>query len=264
MRFICLALAALITFFASPALAGETVTYMDGDVKLEGYLARAQNDQTGRPSPLVLIIHQWKGLTAYERMRADMLSKLGYNALAIDMYGQGVRPTSNADAGTEAGKYKNDPALAHKRIQAALDYAHTLKAIDTSRIAVIGYCFGGGMALEAARMGAQDVKAVVSFHGNLASKAPVTKTGVIKASVQVHHGADDPNVPQTEVQGFMQEMHTAGADWSLVQYGNAVHAFTQKDAGNDNSTGAAYNEKADLRSWNTATDFLRYTLAPAQ
>ena len=262
MKFLRLALASFIMFAATPALAGETVTYMDGDVKLEGYLARAQSDLSGRPSPLVLIIHQWKGLTAYERMRADMLAKLGYNALAIDMYGQGVRPASDTDSGTEAGKYKNNPALARKRIQAALDYAHTLKTVDTTRIGVIGYCFGGGMALEAARMGANDVKAVVSFHGDLSSKAPVTKTGVIKAAVQVNHGAEDPHVTPAQVATFEQEMRSAGADWMFTQYSGAVHAFTQKDAGNDPSKGAAYNEKADLRSWNSATDFLRTALAP--
>jgi dienelactone hydrolase len=263
LAFASLLVFAVIPFFtAKAAHAGETVTYMDGDVKLEGYLARAQNDQTGHPSPIVLIIHQWKGLTAYERMRADMLAQLGYNAFAIDMYGQGVRPTQDADAGTEAGKYKSDPALAHKRIQAALDYAHTLKAVDTTRIAVIGYCFGGGMALEAARMGANDVKAVVSFHGDLSTKDPVTKTGVIKASIQVNHGAEDPHVTQAQVATFEQEMRTAGADWMLTQYSGAVHSFTQKDAGNDPSKGAAYNEKADLRSWNSATDFLRIALAP--
>ncbi|MDB5491489.1 MAG: dienelactone hydrolase family protein [Micavibrio sp.] len=251
----------LMLIAAAPAFAGETVTYMDGDMKLEGYLARAQNDISGRPSPIVLIVHQWKGLTAYERMRADMLAQQGYNALAIDMYGQGVRPASDADAGTEAGKYKNNPALARKRLQAALDYAHTLKAIDTTRIGVIGYCFGGGMALEVARMCANDVKAVVSFHGDLTSKAPVTKAGVIAASVQVHQGAEDPHVPPAQVAGFEQEMRAAGADWMLIQYSGAVHAFTQQDAGNDPSKGAAYNQKADLRSWNVASDFLRTTLA---
>ena len=249
----------LIAFAATPALAGETITYMDGDVKLEGYLARAQGDVSGRPSPVVMIVHQWKGLTAYERMRADMLAQLGYNAFAIDMYGQGVRPTLDADAGKEAGKYKNDPVLARNRMQAALDYVKTLKAVDLTNISIIGYCFGGGMALEFARSGA-DLRAAISFHGNLSSMAPVTKPGIIKAAIQVNHGAEDPHVPQAEVAAVEREMRAASADWMLIQYSNAVHAFTQKDAGNDPSKGAAYNEKADARSWNAATDFLRTTL----
>jgi dienelactone hydrolase len=260
--FLRAALFALALFAATPAFAGETVTYQDGDVKLEGYLARAQGGVSERPSPVVLIIHQWKGLTDYERMRADMLAQLGYNAFAIDMYGQGIRPASDAEAGTESSKYKNDPALAHKRIQAALDYVHTLKAVDANNIAVIGYCFGGGMALEAARMGANNVKAVISFHGDLSTKDPVTKSGIIKAAIQVNHGAEDPFVTQDKVTAFEQEMRAAQADWMLTQYSGAVHAFTQKDSGNDPSKGVAYNEKADRRSWAAAQDFLKSALYP--
>jgi dienelactone hydrolase len=255
----------LLYFIAAAALlttplearAGEDIDYMDGDVKLEGYWAPSEcKIADSGPQPLVLVVHQWKGITQNEKMRADLLAKQCYNAFAVDMYGKGIRPTNNDDAGKEAGIYKGDPALARKRITAALDFAKKQPGVDTSKIAAIGYCFGGTMALELARTGA-DIDGVVSFHGGLATKAPVTQPGVIKASIQVHHGADDKFVSPEEVKTFEDEMNTANADWSLTAYAHAVHSFTQKEVGNDPSTGMAYNEKADTRSWAAATAFLK-------
>lgn len=248
---------AALTVFANPAIAGETLTYADDDTTLEGYLARADDDN----APLVLIVHQWKGLGAYEKQRADMLAAAGYNAFAIDMYGKGIRPASTEEAAAESATYKNDPALARKRLNAALDYARTLTGVDDSRIAIIGYCFGGTMALELARSGA-DINAAISFHGGLATKAAPSAPGSIKAAIEIHHGADDPYVPAAEVTAFITEMNTAKADWVMAQYAGAVHSFTEKAAGDDPSKGAAYNEKADTRSWSAALDFLGETLKP--
>ncbi|MBU6235402.1 MAG: dienelactone hydrolase family protein [Alphaproteobacteria bacterium] len=237
-----------------PAMAGETVIYNDGDVTLEGYVAK-----TDKPNaPVVLVVHQWRGLSAHEKEHADMLAKEGYNAFAIDMYGQGIRPQDPKDAGAEATKYKTNAPLARQRLKAAIDYAKTIQGVDASRMAIMGYCFGGTMALEAARMGA-DLKAAVSFHGGLGTPAPA-KAGDIKASIAVHHGADDPLVPPAEVEGFIKEMKESKADWVFTEYAGAVHAFTHKDAGNDPSTGLAYNEKADKRSWSALLSFLKETL----
>lgn len=248
-------LIALGLMLAGPAMAGEPVTYQDGDVTLEGYLARSMDPD----APIVMIVHQWKGLGEYEKSRADMLATEGYNAFAIDMYGQGIRPQDPESAGAEAAKYKNNPTLARQRLNAALEYAKTIENADTSRIAIIGYCFGGTMALELARTGA-DIKSAISFHGGLATNAPVTQPGIIKASVAVHHGADDPHVKAGEVKSFLDEMKTAKADVVFTSYSGAVHSFTEPAAGNDNSKGAAYNEKADHRSWSAALAFLKETL----
>ena len=238
---------------AGPAKSGQTVTYQDGDTLLEGYWAPAL---CGAPeAPVVMIVHQWKGAGAYEKRRADMLAEKCYHAFVIDMYGQGVRPKTPDAAGAEAGKYKGDPALARRRLTAALDYARGRENVDKDKIAVIGYCFGGTMALELARSGA-DIAAAISFHGGLSSKAPVTEKGAVKAAIQVHHGAADPHVPPAEVEGFVQEMNKADADWMLSSYAHAVHAFTEKEAGNDPSKGAAYDEKADKRSWEGTLAFL--------
>ena len=151
--------------------------------------------------------------------------------------------------------------LARKRLNAALTYVRTLTGVDDSRIAIIGYCFGGTMALELARSGA-DILSAVSFHGGLATKSAPSTPGSIKASILVHHGAADPFVPQEEVHLFMEEMNTANADWALTQYADAVHSFTEREAGNDPSKGAAYNQKADIRSWASTLDFLAETLKP--
>ena len=243
----------MIQPFAS-AQAGEAVAYNDGATALEGYWSPSAC-KTGKTAPLVLIAHQWKGLGDNEKMRADMLSAKCYNAFALDMYGKGIRPQSTEDATKESNIYKNDPTLARQRITAALNYAKGLEGVDATKIAVIGYCFGGAMALELARSGA-DIKGAITFHGALATKAPVTKPGVIKAAIQVHHGAEDPFVKQEEVSKFMDEMRASNTDWSITQYAHAVHAFTQKDAGNDPSKGLAYNEIADKRSWQSSLNFL--------
>lgn len=247
-----------LMIFAAPAMAGEAFEYKDGDVALEGYLARAETID----APVVLIVHQWTGVGAHEKEVADKLAADGYTALALDIYGKGVRPAAGKDAGALAGTYKGDPALSRGRVQAGIDALRAMSSLQATRFALIGYCFGGTVALDYARGGSGDVAGVVSFHGGLASAAPVSAPGAIKPSIAVFHGADDPHVPPAEVEGFIAEMKTAQADWSFSEYAGAVHAFTEPSAGNDPSKGAAYNEKADRRSWAATEAFLAETLKP--
>lgn len=243
----------LLCLIATPAIAGEPLVYKDGDVQLEGYMART----TEAGAPVVLIVHQWKGLGDYEKRRADMLAAQGYNAFAIDMYGQGIRPQTQEEAGKQAGIYKNNPPLARQRVMAAVDMVRSMSSIGP-QIAIIGYCFGGTMALEAARAGA-DLNAVISFHGGLSTKATAA-TGAVIAPIMVHHGADDPFVPAAEVAAFEQEMAAAGAQVTVYAYKGAVHSFTEKAAGNDPTKGAAYNEEADIMSWQRSLSFLEKSL----
>lgn len=246
--------AVLSLILATTAVAGvktEVVTYTHGDTTLEGFLA--WDDAVTGKRPGVLVIHQWMGVTDNERMRAEMLAKLGYIALAVDVYGKGVRPTSTQEAGALAGKYKGDRALLRGRLAAGLAELKRNPKVYPSRIAAIGYCFGGTAALDLARSGA-DVAGVVSFHGALDTPTPADAKR-IRGKVLVLHGADDPWVPSEQVLAFEREMRDAGVDWQLVAYGGAVHAFTQKEAGNDNSRGAAYNERADRRSWEAMRAF---------
>jgi dienelactone hydrolase len=229
----------------------ETIVYNQGDTILEGYLAYDSTSTAKRPG--VLIIHQWKGLSDYEKMRARMLAGLGYVAFAADIYGKGIRPKTNEEAAAQAGKFYKDRPLFRARGQLALDELKKNALVDPNRIAVIGYCFGGSGALELARSGAQ-FNGALSFHGVL-STPNLDDAKNIKAKILVLTGADDPNVKSDQVKTFEDEMANAKVDWQLISYGGAVHSFTIPTAGNDNSTGSAYNEKADKRSWEAMKQF---------
>ncbi len=240
-----------LTTAAMGAVHSETVRYKVGDTECEGYLA--YDATRSGPRPAVLVVHQWMGLTDYERKRCDMLAELGYVAFAADIYGKGVRPANTGEAAKLAGKYKGDRALLRERVKGALATLQPLKFVDTTKVAAIGYCFGGTTALELARSGAT-VAGVVSFHGGLSTPTP-EDARQIHSKVLVCHGADDPYVPPTEVAGFQDEMRKAGVDYQFIAYSGAVHSFTHWNAGSDNSKGAAYNEKADKRSWEAMKTF---------
>ncbi|WP_026463738.1 dienelactone hydrolase family protein [Adhaeribacter aquaticus] len=223
---------------------GKEIWYSQGNIKLKGYLAQPKN--TPGKMPGIVVLHAWMGITDFEKKSADDLASLGYYALAADSYGENIRPKDAAEAGKLAGQYKNDRQTYRSRIKAAID--QLIKAgADPDRIAVIGYCFGGTGALEAARANFP-VKGVISFHGGL-DKAANLETLQIKPKVLVLHGADDPFVPKEQVDAFQQEMRNSHAIWEMVYYADAVHAFTEPQAGNDKSKGAAYNELAAKRSW---------------
>ncbi len=247
----CAALA--LSLAALPVCAGQPLVYSDGATRLAGYLSKPAAAKGKIPG--VVVIHQWMGLTEHERQVSDDLAKLGYVALAADIYGEGVRPKTTGEAGKLAGSFKGDRALYRRRIAAAIEALKAQKGVDGSRLAVIGFCFGGTGALEAAR-GGLPVKGVVSFHGGLDVPADAVP-GPIGAKVLVCHGADDPFVPAKDVAAFQDEMRKAKADYVFVAYAGAVHAFAQKEAGHDNSKGAAYNEAAHRRSWQHMKDFFQ-------
>jgi dienelactone hydrolase len=233
------------------AVKTETIEYKEGDTALEGVLIYDDSFVNKRPG--ILIAHQWKGLTDYEKKRGEMLAKLGYVAFAADIYGKGTRPKDVQEAAQFSTKYKNDRDLLRRRVTAAFEQLKKSRFVDSQKTAAIGYCFGGTTVLELARSGA-DIDGVVSFHGALGTPTPGDARN-IKGKVLALHGADDPFVPPAEEQAFEEEMRNAKVDWQLVAYGNSVHSFTDWNAGNDNSKGSAYNEKADQRSWEDMKDF---------
>jgi dienelactone hydrolase len=248
----CAAIAASFSPSVTAAeISTKTVPYKDGTTAMEGYLALPAS---GQPAPGVLIVHDWTGVQEYARMRADMLAKLGYAAFCCDIYGKGVRPVAPKDCGAEATKYKGDRALFRQRLLAGLAAFRAQDGVDKANISAIGYCFGGTGVLELARAGA-DVRGVVSFHGGLDS--PVPSDGKkIKARVLILHGADDPYVPEKDIKACLDEFNKAGVDWQMISYSGAVHSFTKAETGNDKSTGAAYDAKADKRSWEAMKTFL--------
>ena len=227
------------------------VEYREGTTVLEGWMTH-DDALTGR-RPAVLVVHQWKGLGDYEKGRAEMLARLGYNVLCADIYGRGVRPKEAGAAAAEAGKYKSNRPLLRARVKAGLELLRKHELTDPRRVTAIGYCFGGTTVIELARSGA-DLAGVVSFHGGLDSPTPADGRN-IKCKVLALHGADDPFVPAADLAAFEEEMRRGGVDWQLVAYGGAVHSFTDQNAGTDNSKGAAYNEKADRRSWEAMRQF---------
>lgn len=238
---------------ARAALVEKSVTYEKDGVTLEGF--HVYDDAVAGRRPAVLVVHQWMGLTENEKRRSRMLAEMGYNVLAADIYGKGVRPATTAEAGKLAGTYKGDRALYRARLTAGLDVLKNDGRSDPDRLAAIGYCFGGTGVLELARAGAP-VRGVVSFHGSLdAGQGMAAKPGAVAAKVLVLHGAADPYVPAPQIEAFHKEMDAAGADWQMVYYSGAVHAFTQKEAGDDPAKGTAYQAAADKRSWQAMKAF---------
>ena len=228
------------------------IEYKDGAAVLEGVLVF--NPANTAKVPGVLVVPDWMGVGPFAIERASKLAEMGYIAFVADIYGKEVRPTNAQEAGAQAGKYKQDRALLRSRVNAALTVLSAQPKCDDGRLAAIGYCFGGTTVLELARSGAS-VAGVVSFHGGLGSPTPVDAKN-IRCKVLALHGADDPYAPAAEVAAFQEEMRAGGVNWQFTAYGGAVHSFTNPKAGNDKSTGVAYNAQADRRSWQAMTDFL--------
>lgn len=228
-----------------------TVDYRIGQAFGEGYLALDPGKAHKRPG--VLLLHEWMGPTAHERSRADSLARLGYIALVADLYGKGVRPKNPQEAGAEAGKLKGDRKLLRERARAALDFLRSHPLADSSKVAVMGFCFGGTAALELARSGAP-VQGTACFHGHLDTPNPADAAR-IRGKVIVFQGAADPHVPAAQVEAFQKEMTAAKVDWQMVLFGGAVHSFTNPKAGDDPKKGAAYDAKADRRSFDALLGF---------
>lgn len=228
----------------------QTIEYKQGDTALEGYIA--YDDSISGKRPGVLVVHQWLGLTDYEKHRSEQLAQLGYVAFCADIYGKGVRTKNVSEAGAESTKYKSDRALLRARVNAGLAQLEKNPLVDPKRIAAIGYCFGGTTVIELALSGA-DIAGVVSFHGGLDAPNPADAKN-IKCKVLCQAGADDPFQNPNDLAAFDQEMRDAKVDWQITFYGGAVHSFTQPDPGFANP-GAHYNEKADKRSWQAMKDF---------
>lgn len=236
-------------------IQSKPVSYKEGKTQLEGFLV--YDDAKSALLPGIVVVHAWMGPNDEVKVKAQQLVELGYVAFVADIYGKKVRPTNPQEAGAAAGIYKKDRKLYRARLQAALDQLTKQPNVDKTKLGAMGYCFGGTGALEMARAG-MPVKGVASFHGSL-DGGLLNEATPISAKVLAMHGADDPHVPAKDVEAFENEMRTRKADWLLVKYGNAVHSFTEKAAGNDNSKGTAYNEAADKRSWQELTRFFAET-----
>lgn len=253
---VLLVLLSLLT--SAYSIKTKSIEYRESGTELRGYMAMPDNASKLKPLACVLIVHDWDGLNEYEKSRADQLARLGYVAVALDVYGKNVKVTSSQQAGALAGTFKGDRVLFRKRLVAGLAAALSTGIVNPNKVAAIGYCFGGTGVLELARSGA-NIKGVVSFHGGLDTPNP-SDAKQIRSKVMVLHGADDPFVPAQQVDDFQNEMRNAKVDWQLAMFGGAVHAFTEPNAGNNPTSGAAYNKSADKRSWEMMKGFLKEVL----
>ena len=242
-------------------LTGETVhteevVYESQGQKLNGYLA--YDPRIKEPRPGVLVVHEWWGHNDYARKRAEMLAEMGYVAFAVDMYGDGKTADHPSDAGKFAGQIAQNIAVGEARMSAALEVLKRQPQVDPERVAAIGYCFGGGMVLHAARIG-MDLDGVVSFHGSLKPIKPAAQ-GAVKADVLVLNGAADPMVKPEDVTAFEQEMTAAGADFRVVNYPGVKHSFTNPAAdafAARFNLPLAYDAEADQDSWQQMSDFFK-------
>lgn len=238
---------------------GEAVKYDANGTELVGWAEQGSGDA---PRPGVLVVHEWWGLNDYPKRRARELAALGYEALAVDMYGGGKTASDPAGATELMQAALGDRSGLEARFQAAVDALKARPGVDGSKVAAIGYCFGGAVVLHAARIGLP-LSAVVSFHGSLGSFQKPAPGGV-KAKVLVCHGADDGLVPDEDVSAFKAEMEEAGADYRFESYPGALHGFSNPDAtqnGEKYGMPLQYDAGVDAKSWAQMRELLGQVFA---
>jgi dienelactone hydrolase len=238
----------------SISLKEESVTFPVDTVTSQSYVVYDENKPG--PRPVVLVVPEWWGLNDYPKSRARQLAELGYLAMAVDVYGNGKTVDNPKDAGAMASSFYKDPQMTMNRLMAAVAKVKAMPQADTAHISAIGYCFGGGILLNSARLGF-DVDGIVSFHGSLTG-TPVKKE-LLKAKILVCHGAADPFVPEQQVTAFKKSMDSIGADYIFKAYPDATHAFTNPAAtevGKKFNIPISYNAAADSASWQDMKSFL--------
>ena len=233
-----------LTFLPFPLLAGENITYSVDGQPYEGYFVSPKKD-----APLVLLIHDWDGLTDYEMKRAQMLADLGYSVFAADLFGAGVRPTKLEDKRQHTGELYKDREKLRKLLNGALDAAKA-QGLNTGNVIAAGYCFGGAAVLELARSGA-DLKGFVAFHGGLATPEGQDYSSA-KGQYLILHGTADTAVTMDDFVSLAKELEKQGVHHEMISYGGAPHAFTVFGA-------QSYREDADKKSWRRFTEFLTET-----
>ena len=251
----CTALAAAfaVASFAAEKVATKTIRYeIDGDAFESSIVYHPDADAK---QPGILMVPNWMGPTAAALEKAQKVAANGYVVMVVDMYGVDVRPANAQEAGAAAGTVRADREMMRERARKALDRFKSEGeelGLDKSKLAAIGFCFGGGTVLELGRSGAK-LDAIVSFHGDLLSPTLESDAGETKAKVLVLHGADDPYVPQADVSRWMAVMAETDVDWQLTQFSDTVHSFTDPLS---NSEGARYNETSARRAFQSMNALL--------
>jgi dienelactone hydrolase len=228
-----------------------SIDYSQDGQTFEGYLA--WDDKNSAPRPGVVISHAWGGAGAFEQERARDLAGVGYVGFCLDLYGKGIRGSSPDQNAKLMQPFLGDRALLQKRMQLAVEVIRGQDEVDASKVAAMGYCFGGLCVLDLARTG-MDVRGVASFHGLFVPPGN-TAGNKISAKVLALHGWDDPLAPPDQALALAKELTEAGADWQLHAFGHTLHAFTNPEA-KDPANGFSYSDSATRRSWKLLVDFL--------
>ena len=251
----CLQILLLCSVPCQADVIGSPVEYLVGETLFKGFMAY-DPAVTGR-RPAVLVVHEWWGQNEYARRRTTMLAKLGYVALAVDMYGEGKTALHPHDAAMFSKEVMTNKRVVEERFNAALTLVKQQPLVDPNRIAAVGYCFGGAVVLHMARIGA-DLKGVASFHGSLATDTPALP-GEVKANILVFSGELDQMVSDEQVNSFLGEMTLAGAPFRYISYQGARHGFTNPEAdryAKKYGLPLAYDKQADQQSWLELQRFL--------
>jgi dienelactone hydrolase len=256
MRITVATLTLLLAGTAGAAVKTKDIEYDHGGTKFKGYLA--YDDAAKEKRPGVLVVHEWWGLDDYAKRRATQLAELGYVAFCPDMYGGGKVVEHPKEAGKMAQTVRMNVKDWQERAAAGLKVLTSQEQVDATKLAAIGYCFGGSTCLQLAYTGA-DLKAVVTFHAALPTPTP-DQAKAIKAKVLVCHGADDKFIPQDAIDKFKAALDAAKVDYKFESYPGAVHSFTVKEADAKKIDGMAYNEAADKKSWQQMQDLFKTTL----
>lgn len=235
----------MVVASAEAAVQTKLVTYKHGDLDCHGFLAWDDAIEGLRPG--VLVVHEWWGLDAYAKRRTEMLAKLGYVAFAADMYGEGKTVTHPKDAGEMAGRVRANVDDWRQRGLAALDVLKSQPQCDKSKLAAIGYCFGGSTVQQLAFAGT-DLQAVASFHGGLVQPTP-EQVKATKAEILICNGADDSFIPAAAIKSFREALDKGAAKYEFISYPGARHSFTVPEADSHGIDGLKYNKEADEKSW---------------
>jgi len=236
---------ALLLFSVNAFAAGDFVSYTMGDEAFEGYYVSPKEG-----APLILLIHDWDGLTDYEVKRAEMLADMGYSVFAADLFGAGIRPTEMKDKKQHTGELYKDRERMRALVQAAVDTAKA-KGAKVENAVVMGYCFGGAAVLEYARSGAA-MKGFVTFHGGLKTSEGQNYSKA-KGEYLILHGSADSNITLDQFADLASELEQAGLTHEMITYSGAPHAFTV--FGTDR-----YRADADRKSWRRFGEFLKEVL----
>jgi len=245
---------------ANAAIKEEPITYSDGESTMKGFVV--YDDAVKGKRPGIVMVPEWWGITKHIHNAARKFAQDGYTAFIADMYGDAKTADNPTDANALSGSVMKNPAVMEARFNAARDQLAKQASVNPQHIGAVGYCFGGGVVLNMARTGA-NLAAVAGFHATLGLNTPAPAPGTVKAKILILNGADDPFAKREQYDVLKKDFDAAKADYRIIEYPGAVHAFTNPDAtelGKKFNLPLRYDAKADQEATAEATKFFAANL----